>query len=169
MVTLTINRDPVHPGDDLKSHEKSIVVSPDTSISQVLKEIQPKWYLPHMGGKATWIFGTLRSQESRFREPNPYWIEKSLAVVAEQWREPRFLLSPETSITECLNPDNFGKLHFHYWNQMDSTDVFERLQAGLPPPDPFLDAEPIHQSARPQQMARRGWRTRWLRLKDLLR
>jgi hypothetical protein len=137
MIHLTIDRDPVHPGDDLESHKYSIVVSSNATVAEVVKKIRPlgSWfwggYLPRMGGAATWIFGTLRLPDAPFSQ---YWLDRPIAVVSGRWPEPRFLLNPATAIIDYFKPGNFGKLHFNYWWQKDPIEVFERLRAGEPPP-----------------------------------
>lgn len=116
-------RDSVHPGDDIDApHALSWVVRQGETLGHLVQEILTVNYLPHIhGGKATWIlYGT-----------------QPLAVLAQQWNEPRYLVNPESSAHTLVNLSAERQLEFVYWCQADPDRVFECLKQDLPLPDRY--------------------------------
>lgn len=120
---LSIERDSVCAGDDWNApHHASIKVHRTSTLAQVLETIRSTGYLAHItGGCATWIVES----------------DRPLAVVAEQWTTPRFLIAPDTHIATCQSNDGSNRLFFRYWCQVDPDRVFDALQAGRPLPDQY--------------------------------
>ncbi len=120
---LTIWRDSVCMGDDADApHELKLPTNELESIRSVLKRLLDSGYLAQIGGgKATWIF-----------QAN----SRPLAVVAQQWPHPRFVVSPyqRAAAFRLGAAPNFD---FLYWCQADPETVWECLRAGKPLPDRY--------------------------------
>ena len=122
-LSLIIVRDSVCAGDDCDApHRVSIQIHLESTLAQVLEAIQNMGYLAQIdGGHATWIVES----------------DRPLAVMAEQWKTPRFLIAFETRIAACQTSDGSRPLFFRYWCQVDPDRVFDCLQAGRPLPDEY--------------------------------
>lgn len=116
-------RDSVHPGDDVDApHALTWVVRHGENLGHLVNEILIASYLPHIsGGKATWIL---------------YGMQP-LAVLAQQWREPRYLVNPESSVQSFVDLSTERQLKFVYWCQVDPDRVLECLKKDLPLPDRY--------------------------------
>jgi hypothetical protein len=119
----TIERDSVCAGDDVDApHSSTIRVRPDQTLGEVLESIRGTGYLARIyGGLATWIVESNRP----------------LAVVAQQWDLPRFLVAPETRFVDCADVSAGRALYFRYWCQADPEVVFQCLQKGESLPDKY--------------------------------
>jgi hypothetical protein len=122
-ITLRVERDSVCAGDDADApHEKHFRLSADATLADTISVIIGEKYLASIaGGMATWIV-----------ESN-----KSLAVVAQQWDSPRFLVDWTTPIVECVPVDASKRRFFRYWCQVDPTTVVDCLQAGRSLPSKY--------------------------------
>ena len=122
-MTITIWRDSVHAGDDADApHEIALEVAPDESIASVTRRVLDSRYLPSIsGGEATWILESHRP----------------LAVVAQQWASPRFLLDEEAPLLGSIERPADRDLNFIYWCQIEPERVFDCLVNGRPLPDPY--------------------------------
>jgi hypothetical protein len=120
-LVLTVERDGVCAGDDIESpHTRRFKVRPDATLAEALSEILGKQYLALIiGGKATWVVES----------------DKPLAVVAQQWKSPRFLVDPDTPVADCVPPGGPKPLYFRYWVQADPVKVLRKLRAGQPAPE----------------------------------
>jgi hypothetical protein len=119
-----LNRDSVHPGDDLESHASTISVDSSSTIASLLCRLKSD-YLPGIaGGEATWII------TSSGDGPSP------LGVLAQQWREPK-LRVPHTSLIGELLGTIRPSISFEYWCQKDPQLVFERIAAEKEPPSRY--------------------------------
>jgi hypothetical protein len=117
---FVIGRDSVHASDE--PHALTRVVGHDENLDHLVKEIRPADYLPSIsGGKATWIL----------------YATKPLAVLAQQWSEPRYLVNPESSVQTFVDLSAKRQLEFVYWCQADPDQVFESLKNNLPLPDRY--------------------------------
>lgn len=118
---IVIWRDSVAAGDDVDApHELKIASHGDESLdSLVTRIIQAKYLASIVGGKATWI---LKSGE------------RALAVVAQQWPAPSFLVPADVSARSYLSGGECD-LEFVYWCQVDPARVFDCLATGKPWPD----------------------------------
>jgi hypothetical protein len=121
-LTLTVWRDSVQGGDDVDApHETKIGIRRDESLGSVIGRVVAGNFLACVGGgAATWI------AESGTRP---------LAVVAQQWAQPRFLVTPEQTVCSIVGGDCRCHLNFRYWCQADPDRVFECLQDGKPLPE----------------------------------
>ena len=125
---LAITRDRVCLGDDsFATHTLGAVLSPGDSLRRFSEWILGEPYLAGIaGGEATWIL-----------EGNA-----PLAVFAQQWDEPRFLVSPDLPLVSFLeregDPHVDFCVHFRYWLQVDPELVFACLQRGELPPDRWM-------------------------------
>lgn len=119
---LVVDRDSVCMADDAHvPHEREFDFVGDFPLSRVLYTIVDRHrFLPRIaGGRATWIVeGT-----------------HPLAVVAQQWPSPAFLVEPDTPISECLGKDAGKSLRFRYHCQVDPHIVLECLRNGSPLPE----------------------------------
>ena len=132
---LMLDRDSVAAGDDVNSHQEPLAVDSTASVADVLRRIDVSTYLPAIdGGKATWIFGIKQRQLRPDFDFQSTRLKRPLAIVAQQWEMPRFLVPPACLIADYIEPDTPETLQFAYWAQADPTDVFNRLHAGQPPP-----------------------------------
>src|SRR5262249_7279956 len=121
-VSLVVQRDSVCAGDDCDApHELKLSVG-DNTLRDVVRELLGKGYLASIaGGRATWILEASRP----------------LAVLAQQWEQPRFLVDPEAAIGKYISRDRPPDLRLRYWCQVDPDKVFECLRDGRPLPDRY--------------------------------
>jgi hypothetical protein len=115
---IRVDRDSVAMGDDALPHAETIELPPETSLADVVAHLRERNFLAMIaGGEATWIL----------------MADRPLAVVAQQWDEPRFLVASSRPIGS-LGTDGAGvSLMFRYWKQHDPDRVFEELAAGRRP------------------------------------
>ncbi|WP_433478411.1 hypothetical protein ACQPZP_16060 [Spirillospora sp. CA-142024] len=105
-------------GDDVLPHAQTIELPPETSLARVVAHLLERHFLATIaGGKATWILVA----------------GGPLAVVAQQWDEPRFLVDPSRPIGSFAAEGGGVSLMFRYWKQNDPDRVFEDLAAGREP------------------------------------
>jgi len=115
---IIVWRDSVAAGDDIyPRHEKRIKTESDETIESVLEKILGTHYLPSiLGGKATWIV-----------------VGKShLAVVAQQWSKPHYLVDPTTLIENLIELKDGHHLEFMYWCQVEPQKVVASIEQGKP-------------------------------------
>jgi len=98
--------------DDVDApHEDVYDLAELTHLAAFLKAIREERYLPHIqGGRATWVVLGLGP----------------VAVMAQQWPEPRLLAPAQSLISEICNPDGPG-FEFKYAVQRDPAEVFAIL------------------------------------------
>jgi len=118
-MSLIVWRDSVCAGDDCDApHELKLTVRDDT-LHDVVNELMRKRYFASVeGGKATWILEASRP----------------LAVVAQQWEQPRFLVDAEAVVGSYISRGQLPDLRLRYWCQADPDKVFECLRDGRPLP-----------------------------------
>jgi hypothetical protein len=116
-----VTRDSVYAADDVDAPNAREFTIPDgLPVDGLVRQVIRLANLPHIaGGKATWCISSM--------EP--------LALVAQQWPEPRLLnfIAPERSRLDIA--DDVFRFHFSYFAQQDPEVVFEilrrlRLRAG---------------------------------------
>ncbi|MGG7647039.1 hypothetical protein ACQ4OB_03265 [Pseudomonas sp. ES4] len=119
MLEVAIDRDSVHAGDDMHSHETSINVEATATLSLLLDKVQTMGYLPGIrGGEATWIICT---------------SEKPIGVLAQQWSEPKLTVPADSMVGEYfagIEP----RFLFRYWCQKNPDQVFDHIKVGNEPP-----------------------------------
>ncbi|MBV6699116.1 hypothetical protein [Kitasatospora aureofaciens] len=113
---IELTRDSVAMGDDADApHTSSLEVPQDASVRQALAAIGvPRAYLATiMSDRATWI---ARAGDGT-----------ALAVVAQQWPEPRLLPAGEGPLARFADPAGTVRLDFEYRQQNDPDAEYERL------------------------------------------
>lgn len=116
-IQVILNRDSVHPGDDVGSHATTIDADANMPIGALLLRIQHT-YLPRIaGGEATWTVTCSGPA------PSP------LGVVAQQWTEPRLRVSTNTRISQLFGADG-ARITFQYRCQENPDFVFSKLAVG---------------------------------------
>ena len=114
---IQVDRDSVHASDDAPS--KRITVQPGSTLRAVLEMAVADAYLPGIsGGQATWVVESSGAGSGAALAP--------IAVCAQQWAKPVFLITAETPIAE-----HFGgatpNLYFRYRCQDDPDTVLAQL------------------------------------------
>ncbi|RZM15248.1 MAG: hypothetical protein EOO88_43625 [Pedobacter sp.] len=75
-----------------------------------------------------------------------------MAVVAQQWEQPYFLVAPETKIADFIESHSKPHLDFTYWPWGEPEQVVDALKNGQPLPDrlsvPIAEPDPIQTAAR---------------------
>lgn len=115
--SLVLWRDSVCAGDDGDApHEWVLGVSRDASLLDLVENCRENRYLASIsGGRATWVLEAVRP----------------LAVLAQQWAEPRFLVAPESPISSLIDIASRPHLNFRYCCQVDPAQVFADLRRGV--------------------------------------
>jgi hypothetical protein len=146
---ITAYRDSVCAGDDIESHDRPFTAPPHASISELIRLATNACGLPGISGdKATWIV------KAGGRDGKP------IAVVAQQWEEPRLLVPATTTVQSIFGEHKlilFLKylrhacgigikdgaqehkltLFFRYWCQANPDTVFNALMSNSPLPSPY--------------------------------
>lgn len=124
MQSLLVWRDSVAAGDDVDApHQIKLSVEGSASVAHAVAKATSANYLPTIaGGRATWIVeaGSL-----------------PLAVVAQQWPEPRYLVPPTQPVAQFIANSAGCQIYFKYWCQADPNTVFESLKNGNPLPNKY--------------------------------
>ena len=120
---IVVWRDSVAMGDDADApHELALPLPSDSSLAVVVDALLRARYLASIaGGRATWIVEG----------------ERALAVLAQQWDAPRWLVAPETAVSTVTRPAGRPHLELRYWCQADPERVYACLRAGEPLPDRY--------------------------------
>ncbi|MDB5338862.1 MAG: hypothetical protein JWN70_4481 [Planctomycetaceae bacterium] len=123
-LAVNVERDSVGAGDDIFApHAKRFAFQARDTLADVLSAILVAGYLAKIaGGKATWIVEA---------------AGKPVAVVAQQWGAPKFLIDQTSLVTDCVTPEAPRALFFRYWCQLDPAVVFQCLRLGQPLPDRY--------------------------------
>ena len=118
---LVIWRDSVAAGDDADApHEWILTLGADAAVDQLVRTIVSARYLASIRtGQATWIV-------------EGAW---PIAVVAQQWTEPRYLVDSAMPVREVVKPAGRPHVEVRYWMQVDPRRVFDALRAGRPLPE----------------------------------
>jgi hypothetical protein len=110
---VQMTRDSVAAGDDADApHSYQLDVAENATLSEILQLVASKKHLPAIsGGRATWSVNS----------------QKSLAVMAQQWYNPKlyFQLKPHDG---WLMRDQALQLHFTYHAQQDPEQVYNLLR-----------------------------------------
>jgi hypothetical protein len=119
-------RDSVSAGDDCDTPHELVLPFRDESLCSFAARLLGQSYLASIaGGRATWILQTDRR------------AGLSLAVVAQQWSQPRFLVDPESPVSSYIQCDSTPHFYFRYWCQVEPERVFACLQRGEALPDMY--------------------------------
>jgi hypothetical protein len=122
-MSVVIWRDSVAMGDDIDApHEWVVRLSAGAPVANLVSEIRRTNYLARVaGGLATWIV--------EGKQP--------VAVLAQQWSEPRWLVDSEVSIAALSRETGRANFKVRYWCQVDPERVCACLRAGEPLPDRY--------------------------------
>lgn len=114
-MTIRMTRDSVCMADDVDApHETFMEVQDDLSMAEIIGLISRSGYLASIaGGMASW------SVESG----------RPIAVVAQQWAEPKMLVDSGKDGTAQLKVGSSLQLHFRYHAQEDPDAVLATLLA----------------------------------------
>ena len=122
-MSVIIWRDSVAMGDDIDApHEWAVPLPADATVANLVTKILRKGYLARIaGGLATWIV--------EGRQP--------VAVLAQQWREPRWLVDSDMPVTALCRGAGRANFEIRYWCQVDPERVYACLREGEPLPDRY--------------------------------
>ncbi|WP_050514565.1 hypothetical protein [Streptomyces rimosus] len=111
-----LTRDSVAMGDDADApHEDTRELPAEVPVREAVASVVRSGYLaPIAGGRASWVLTGAGA---------------SIAVVAQQWEEPRFLISEGSSLASLATGDGVVEWHFRYLAQQDPVAVHEELRA----------------------------------------
>ena len=114
MLTLHLTRDSVAAGDDIDApHELAVLVDDDVTTEAMVAAIHAADYLPRIsGGRATWSVVSVRT----------------LAVIAQQWPEPRMVSEQPHPPGELERDGNGYRFHLNYHAQQDPETVLAVLR-----------------------------------------
>lgn len=118
VLVLSVERDSVCAGDDCDApHSKQFAFDQNVSLTEVVSSIVNSGYLAFVaGGNATWVFQV---------------GEKRIAVIAQQWTSPKYLVNQSDLVKDCVSPENRHPFFFRYCGQTDPDIVLGRLKAEL--------------------------------------
>jgi hypothetical protein len=124
---IVIWRDSVASQDDYEPpHQSVLSLRSDGTVADMVEKILRSAYLPGIvGGRATWIVEG----------------DRVLAVVAQQWAAPRWLVDPATLVTAARRTAGAPDFRFLYRRQVDPDHAYEYLRAGEPVPDGIEDKD----------------------------
>ncbi len=113
-ITLHLTRDSVAAGDDLDApHELALLVTDDTTTEAMVQAILEANYLPRVAGdRATWTVVS----------------DRPLAVIAQQWTEPRTLTALSHPPEQLRREAGGYRFHVNYHVQQDPETVLEVLR-----------------------------------------
>ena len=125
-MNLIVWRDSVCMADDVDAPHELVVPLDGEPLREVVVRLIGRSYLATIaGGRATWIL------YSGAR------LDRALAVVAQQWCKPQFLVDPEAAAAGYIEAGAIPHLRFDYWCQVDPRQVFGCLHRGEPLPDKY--------------------------------
>ncbi len=112
--------------DDMDAPHDDDVVIDNWSVGTIATTIINRHYLAMIsGGLATWI---LRTDDL---DGTP------IAVIAQQWRDPKFLVPESSSILEMVRDRDSPSAYLEYHCQIDPDLVFNALRNRQPLPDKY--------------------------------
>jgi hypothetical protein len=113
-VALHLTRDSVAAGDDMDApHELAVLVDDDATTEAMIAAIHAADYLPRIaGGRATWSVVS----------------DRTLAVIAQQWPEPRMVGGLPHPPEQLERDGNGYRFHLNYHAQQDPETVLAMFQ-----------------------------------------
>lgn len=107
---ILASRASVAAGDDVEApHMREFIFKEGTSLINALEHIR-RDYLPRIaGGEATWSVCS----------------NVPVAIIAQQWNEPKMMLFPSDNYKVLDMEDGFLKIHFNYHAQVDPNVVLK--------------------------------------------
>jgi hypothetical protein len=111
---LLLTRDSVNMSDDINApNEKGISISENATLEELTKTIIINKYLPSIqNGKASWVLN---------------FGNKPIAIIAEEWKEAKFLVDKDKFIYEFTKPEPKVGFYLNYLAQKDPTEIFDTL------------------------------------------
>ena len=119
-ISIRVDRDSVHQGDDLDSHAVTVAMPAGTTVDELLRHLREISFLPGIaGGEATWLVNAGGT---------------CIGVIAQQWREPRLTIDLSKPVLELSEHPTF---YFRYWCQANPDQVFACVSAGKELPNKY--------------------------------
>jgi len=124
-ITASVDRDSVSAGDDCQPHVASFETQAVATLREFLAQaLQAAPLASIIGGEATWLVDSAGAGKG------------CIAVVAQQWPAPRFLLDSNITVQQ-----HFGarqpSVYFRYWCQASPEAVYSALLLGEPLPPKY--------------------------------
>ncbi|MFA5928172.1 MAG: hypothetical protein WC838_02585 [Candidatus Margulisiibacteriota bacterium] len=118
LITIELRRDSVCAGDDVDGdHLTTLDISADETINSLTRKILDMKYLPTIsGGKATWV---VRMND------------KKIAVLAEQWNEPKFIIDDTLRLADLVSVDKVSRIDLDYCQQADPAHTYNEMIRAL--------------------------------------
>ncbi|MEY9944171.1 hypothetical protein [Kitasatospora sp. GAS1066B] len=112
---IELTRDSVAAGDDTDAPHQRVLEPPERTVldAAAVADLAAGYLARIGGGRATWV---LRAAGGT-----------ALAVLAQQWPQPRLLSSRQVPFASLAEPDGTVRLHFEYLAQQDPEELFARL------------------------------------------
>ena len=119
-ISVRVDRNSVHQGDDLDSHATTVAMPAGTTVGEMLQHLREIRFLPGIaGGEATWLVNA---------------GDTCIGVIAQQWREPRLTIELSKPILALSEHPAF---YFRYWCQANPDQVFACVRAGKELPNKY--------------------------------
>jgi hypothetical protein len=113
-LTVALTRDSVCAADDIDApHEKRFSIPVKAALSELYEAVSGQDYLARIaGGDATWVLkiGT-----------------ENIAVLAQQWRRPMFLLPSTTAVRQFADETRVCEVHIEYHTQKNPVEIAKSL------------------------------------------
>lgn len=119
-LTLHLNRDSVHPGDDIYPHDKTLQIAWSDHFHIVIVHAIVAYNVPMMQGCCCWVISSPKDLADICGERGAL-----VTVAAEDLPQPRLLVDPD--ITKYLNDDGSLNLHFGYHLRVTGEEMFHHL------------------------------------------
>src|SRR5262249_24971358 len=111
----------VSAGDDCDAPHELVLPLRDESLRSFASRLLGESYLASIAsGRATWILQTDRQ------------AGRSLAVVAQQWSQPRFLVDPESPVSSYIQRDSSRHLYVPEGGRGTPQRAAGAWKAGMP-------------------------------------
>lgn len=119
-ISVHVDRDSVHQGDDLDSHAITVAVPAAITMCELLRHLRGINFFPGIaGGEATWLV---------------YAGDTCIGVIAQQWSEPRLTVELGKRVLALSERPAF---YFRYWCQANPDEVFSCVRAGQQLPNKY--------------------------------
>ena len=119
-ISIRVDRDSVHQGDDLDSHAITVAMPAGTTVGEMLQHLREIRFLPGIaGGEATWLVDACGT---------------CIGVIAQQWREPQLTIESSKPVSAL---SEYPAFYFRYWCQANPDQVFACVLAGTELPNKY--------------------------------
>lgn len=114
---ISVLRESVCMADDLEEHKIIIKINRNTKLCDFLSCLLKTRFLALIsGGKATWVLKL---------------NDILLAVVAQEWDEPKYLVNRNKNVNEILNESPGGEVYFKYLAQINPEKTYQKLKKAV--------------------------------------